>query len=302
MNNKNLKIQIIVILLFYAFLSVNVLSAQDCTSSYPSSFPITANGITVDVSFSGSNAGIISTTGQPQLCNYPLPAVWPWTGNTSNETSILFTFSSPVNDIYLFLGAFGVNNQPSLEETVYITTNSGVPSLTNTSLFCSGGTISGNSYTANFSNSYGVVIVHSPTPFTSLTIEQLEPKFANGGIVATPCLNSIVSTCAAGTTAPILSATTKANTCPATTVNLTTITASNVPSGTTLTWHTGTPATTANKVTGTAVAAGTYYAAFFDATNNCYSGTAGSATTAVTATVNSCGACNAGEVAPQFGN
>lgn len=109
-----------------------------------------------------------------------------------------------------------------------------------------------------------------------------------------PCLS-----CSAGTTAPTLSSTTISNVCPATTVNLTTITASNLPASTTLTWHTGTPATTANKITGTAVAAGIYYAAFFDATNNCYSGASGSATTAVTATVNSCVTpCNAGTVAP----
>lgn len=96
--------------------------------------------------------------------------------------------------------------------------------------------------------------------------------------------------CVAGTTAPTLSATTKSNACPATTVDLTTITASNLPASTTLTWHTGTPATTGNKVTGTSVAAATYYAAFFDATNSCYSGTGGNgaSTTAVTATVNLC--------------
>jgi hypothetical protein len=94
--------------------------------------------------------------------------------------------------------------------------------------------------------------------------------------------------CVAGATAPNLSATSISNVCPATTVNLTSITASNTPANTTLTWHSGTPATTANKITGTAVAAGTYYAAFFDATNNCYSGTSGSGTTAVTVTITIC--------------
>ena len=104
-----------------------------------------------------------------------------------------------------------------------------------------------------------------------------------------------ITPCAAGTTVPTLSATTKANTCPATTIDLTTITATNLPSGATLTWHTGTPATTANQITAgnpltdpAVVPAGTYYAAFYDATNNCYSGTSGSATTSVTATSNVC--------------
>ncbi|WP_370729836.1 Ig-like domain-containing protein [Fibrella arboris] len=112
---------------------------------------------------------------------------------------------------------------------------------------------------------------------------------------ATTQVTASVTTCAApctaGSTAPALSATTKSNVCPATTVDLSTITASNTPGGTTLTWHSGTPATTANKLSSVnAVAAGTYYAAFFDATNNCYSGTGG-ATTQVTASVNTCNSC-----------
>ena len=114
-------------------------------------------------------------------------------------------------------------------------------------------------------------------------------KYNNGtcDLTTTPYyVYVLLPNCSAGTVAPIIATTTKANVCPATTVDLTSITASNLPASTTLTWHTGTPATTANKVTGTALAAGTYYAAFFDATNNCYS-----ATTVVTATVASC-ICN----------
>ena len=91
--------------------------------------------------------------------------------------------------------------------------------------------------------------------------------------------------CAAGTTAPTLSATTKTNVCPATKSDLTTITATNLPANTNLSWHTGTPAMASNKVaTPTSVSAGTYYAAFYDAQNICY----GTATTAVTVTVTSC--------------
>ncbi len=76
------------------------------------------------------------------------------------------------------------------------------------------------------------------------------------------------------------------NTCPATTVDLTTQVPCNVPSGATLTWHTGSVATAANKLPNPAsVGAGTYYAAFEDATNNCYS-----PTTAYTVTIQSCNA------------
>lgn len=93
--------------------------------------------------------------------------------------------------------------------------------------------------------------------------------------------------CNAGVKKPILSATTKTNVCPATTANLSTITATNKPSGAVLTWHTATPANIGNKVPdSTMVLAGTYYAAFHDAVNGCFSGN-GDSTTAVTVTITS---------------
>lgn len=107
---------------------------------------------------------------------------------------------------------------------------------------------------------------------------------SNSAIVAIATNCNVL--CLAGSTAPVLSSTTKSNVCPATLVDLSSITASNLPANTTLTWHTGTPATTANKISGiTALSAGTYYAAIFDATNDCYS-----PTTAVLAKVNDCNA------------
>lgn len=135
----------------------------------------------------------------------------------------------------------------------------------------------------------------STTPVTSFTM-----NFATTGGRTHALLHYSMKVsaapCNAVTTAPTLSTSTITNVCPATTVDLTTITASNLPASTTLTWHTATPATTANKITTpSAVAAGTYYAAFFDATNDCYSGTGGdgSATTVVTATTTTCAALTA---------
>ncbi|WP_161492706.1 hypothetical protein, partial [Spirosoma sp. 209] len=99
-------------------------------------------------------------------------------------------------------------------------------------------------------------------------------------------VTATTTVCCSATLAPALSATTKANTCPATTVDLSTITATNQPASSTLTWHTGSPATASNRITNiTSVTAGTYFAAFFDATANCFSGTA---VTQVTATTTVC--------------
>jgi hypothetical protein len=137
--------------------------------------------------------------------------------------------------------------------------------------------------TQNLGNTVGSTTTTLGVP-TSAGTGQTIGSSQNAGVQDANC----PPPCVAGAAAPNLSATSISNVCPATTVNLTSITASNTPANTTLTWHSGTPATTANKITGTAVAAGTYYAAFFDATNNCYSGTSGSATTAVTVTITIC--------------
>ena len=66
-------------------------------------------------------------------------------------------------------------------------------------------------------------------------------------------------------------------------MDLTSITASNLPANTTLTWHTGVPATDANKVSAPATAvAGIYYASFYSSNQSCYT-LEGEAVTVVTA-------------------
>ncbi len=90
--------------------------------------------------------------------------------------------------------------------------------------------------------------------------------------ISTRVVSCSYAICNAGTAAPSLSATTKSNSCPATTADLSTITASNTPIGAVLEWHTATPVTAANKVAlPNIVTAGNYYAVFYDAINNCYS-------------------------------
>lgn len=68
------------------------------------------------------------------------------------------------------------------------------------------------------------------------------------------------------------------NTCPATTVNLNNAySISNLPTGTGVSWHSGTPATDANKLTAAQATAigtsGNYYAAINISGANCYSAT-----------------------------
>jgi hypothetical protein len=94
-----------------------------------------------------------------------------------------------------------------------------------------------------------------------------------------------VALCAAGTTAPSVSATTLSNNCPATTVNLNSLVTSATPSGARLRWHTvpTNPMVADSVATPSVLAtAGTYYAYYFDAIANCYS----PVSVAVTVTIN----------------
>lgn len=78
--------------------------------------------------------------------------------------------------------------------------------------------------------------------------------------------------CKVSTTIPSLSQSSITNTCESSTVNLGSVSASNTPDGTSLTWHTASPVSNGNKISNvSSLGAGTYFASFYDAQNNCYS-------------------------------
>ncbi|MCY1660432.1 DUF11 domain-containing protein [Chryseobacterium sp. SL1] len=83
---------------------------------------------------------------------------------------------------------------------------------------------------------------------------------------------------------------TVSNICPATSVSLNTAFSGTAPAGSTLRWHTGTPATAANMLTqpqaGNITTSGTYYAAYYDSAAGCYS-----STTPITVNIIACGGC-----------
>jgi len=92
--------------------------------------------------------------------------------------------------------------------------------------------------------------------------------------------------CAAGTTAPTLSATSEANVCPTATADLLGLVSSTPPSGAVVQWHTvASNPTSGNKVANpTMIIAGTYYAYYYDSAANCYS----PASAAITVTISTC--------------
>lgn len=78
--------------------------------------------------------------------------------------------------------------------------------------------------------------------------------------------------------APTLSATNVINNCSTGTTDLTVITASNTPAGAELTWHTGSPATDANRISNPGATNGSVFFAAFHSSNGCYSGMSGALT------------------------
>jgi hypothetical protein len=101
-------------------------------------------------------------------------------------------------------------------------------------------------------------------------------------------VNSIVNTLPS----PILSTTTKNNICPATSVDISTISTNNLPVGSILEWHNASTPTAASKLNVfNSLNAGTYYAVFHDLNSDCYS-----SATAVTAIVTLCQTTNNGGV------
>jgi len=82
------------------------------------------------------------------------------------------------------------------------------------------------------------------------------------------------------------------NTCPSSSLTFADVAshATNIPANATVTLHTALPASASNLATDPITSTGTYYVAFYDATDNCYSGSNGdgSAATEITVTISNC--------------
>ncbi len=130
------------------------------------------------------------------------------------------------------------------------------------------------SFTAVLGGSYSVVAVYYINSLALAVGDVLYDKTTNDAncVGVSNTIHYRVCVCVAGTVAPALSTTSLPVICPANTANLSAITASNLPVGAVLEWHTAAVPTSANKVANaSAVPQGMYYAVFFDSNLNCYS-------------------------------
>lgn len=100
---------------------------------------------------------------------------------------------------------------------------------------------------------------------------------SNGSSTTTVTVTN--ATCPFVAYAPPVVATKLTNICPATTANLSSLIYGSIPNGTVITWHTGSPASSANKVANPAsVSAGTYYASYYHSVSNTFSPTSSAVT------------------------
>ena len=198
--------------------------------------------------------------------------------NTANNGSTITPV--PVSQANLGITKTINNPNPAIGSTVQFTlvaTNAGLSNATGVvvnDLLPSGYTfVSASTVTGGYNNTTGVWTIgnFANGANATLTINAIvrpNGNYTNNATISGSQIDTNSNNNSSSVTIPI----TLTNTCPTSTVNLNTaITITNSQSGTTLTWHTGTPATNANQISNlTAVSAGTYYAAFYDSIGNCY--------------------------------
>lgn len=251
----------------------------------PITLSCNVGGITV-TGYSTYNTTYLNPTNPAFSCLQPASYSGSGLYTSGGNGLITFSFSAPIVSAVFTFGV--VNCFPSPDALNVSVNSTGILNFSNSCGF----NINGNQLTCNYpvdwsnvSQQYGdtSIKVSSTIPFTSITFSRTFNTLS-GGVVSHPCNVSAITQCLAGNNAPALSTTSINNVCPNQNVNLSPISTSNQPMNTTLTWHSTTPANGSTVITNiSSLGAGTYYAAFYDTTNNCYS-----PTTAVTANVNVC--------------
>lgn len=233
--------------------------------------PTVLSGINVTSTSSGS-VSTYPTAYASCLGAYVTPANSIWLGSSGNF-SYTFNFSAPVNNLVIVITATG-----QIENEIFnFTTNQGDPTIVDNGSCVT--TITGSTIASGLGGDSngggGIFTIVTAVPFTSMTITG--PGGVAGSLFAL-CSSSVVPvTCNVGAVAPALSTNTLNAGCTSLTVNLNSITSSNTPTttGVSLAWFSGATPSAANQLTSAAasnVLAGlTYFAAFYDSVNNCYS-------------------------------
>ena len=236
----------------------------------------TVSGVTISATGTRSTTAYVGVPGGCTSSSFTGSGAW-----TASSGFVVYTFSLPVISARVAYTVVDGGSAANTDIGTITTNGGGTVTLSNAcNLSISGTVVAGLSTSTSARDTQ--VTVTSTQPFTTITLTNTGGK---SGFVQGQLCNFTFTPCNAGTTAPTLSATTIANACPVGTVNLDSLVSSATPSGASRVWYTNNTRTGSPVATPTAVSAsGTYYAFYYDDTNNCYSPASG----AVTATVTLC--------------
>jgi hypothetical protein len=242
------------------------------------------NGMAQTISFSGGSAATIDAQSTQTACGIAKPAVG--TAVLYNNSTITATASVPVTSMSFIVASINPD-ETHFFDAVGITNETVSVPATCAGLITIGAKVelSGRGISVSTTSTTDVIVtrvtVSSVTPFTQVKMV-FDGEFT-AAMIGTS--GAQASACSAGVTAPSLSAFTVPNVCPATTANLNSLLSSSATAAqvSMLKWFTDAAHTTA-VADPTKAPAGTYYAFYYDSTNNCYS-PASAAVTATTSTV-----------------
>lgn len=290
-NNRHLKLNVFLTLIVMFWQSNTLysqfssdLNAEMLTGPYYGSCII--NGITVTCTGMTTQPYCSPSSSANNVCQPS--ASYSGNGASTYYGAIVFSFSTPIVSVRVPFSCVDNYTYPSgtnIPDSCEVTINGGgLLNITNTcGVIANGNIITGNHPlrppgVGNWGNA--AITITSTVPFTTLTFENI----GMSSWLSHPCNLRDIVTCRGGNNAPNFSSNNLSNICPNTNFNLTTLTANNQPANTVLSWHTSTPANGLSILNNPAnVVAGTYYAAFYDVLNNCYS-----PTTQVNANINEC--------------
>lgn len=268
-----MKRNLLLLLLFFLFYNSLLSQVVSCTSSVNP--PTTINNISITSTFSGS---VQTYPNSWTSCSYTTP---PNSIHIGQNGSFIYTmnFSSPVNDLIIILTATGTMGLP-VNEVFNFNTNTGNPYIYDLGSCFS--TVSGNTITSGsvsagtIGGGGGIFKITNSTSYTSITISG--PGGHDGSLLSV-CSNSVVNGCDAGLNSPILSENSVLYNCSQSNINLNNITANNTPQypNVTLSWFSEPNPSASNQLTFNQALSvpnnSTYYAAFYDSINLCYSNT-----------------------------
>jgi len=237
------------------------LFAQKCPETFVP--PCTVKGVEITTSSTGSSqiyTSAFTSCGVSTLSN----GIWL---GSAGEFTYTMTFSKPIKEIVVILTASG----NTVDENFIFNTNAGVPKI-ESSNSCFSRIVENQIFSGAASASDGgggIFTVKTTAPFTTMTISG---DGGENGSILSFCSSSIQSTnCSLAEVMPQLSETAIKGTCGVETVDLKTIKAKNLAVGAIVTWHSALPVSDENTLTDLAVTAGTYFAAYLDSKQHCYS-------------------------------